>query len=194
MRKKRLPIEQLREAGKIARQMLVDRGILAKESLLDNLLKGKNAPKLPGIPVYLPHQWTLQASQRMMYDLLVIWKIECKGDNEMTENLTEFFKFVVKELRKKERKFDKEVKENRSKFSKEIDEVPVLKDVFSPLRKKEGMRAMNRFFVDSFAVSIALKNINSVSEYADWFLDWTQELYAIWVKPEKNEAKKDNKV
>jgi hypothetical protein len=188
-KKKRLPIQQLREAGRVARQMLVERGILSKNSIIDEILKEKDAPKLPGIPAYLPHQWTIQASQRIMRDLLVVWKAEVKGDQKRAENITEFYKFVIQELRAKERKYQREVKKAPSLWA-DMKTVPVLKDVFSPMRKKEGIRAISRFFIDSFAVAVALKNINSTSEYANWFLDWTQDLYVLWVKPDERDKMK----
>lgn len=183
MAKKRPPIEQLREAGRMARQMLVDKGILAKDSILDKIMK-EGGPTLPGIPVYLPHQWTLKAAQRIMYDLLIIWKSECKNDSTKAENITEFFKFVINELRKQEQNFNKDIGEI-PKFIKSMKNVPLLKDIFSPMRKKESMKAIQRFFIDSFAVAVALKNNYSTSDYANWFLDWTQDLYALWVKPEQ---------
>lgn len=184
--KKRLPIEQLREAGETARKMLIEKGIITKESSIDRLLKDEKAPVLPGIPAYLPHQWTIQISQRMMYDLLVIWKNECKKKNLYPENITDFFKFLVKELRRQEKKFKKEMDEMPD-LVKTMDEVPVLKDVFSPMRKKESSNAIQRFFIDSFAVAVVLKNTESVSDYANWFLDWTQELYNIWDKSKQKQ-------
>ena len=185
-KKKRLPIEQLREVGKQAREMLVKRGIISKDSTIDQLFKTENAPTLPGIPAYLPHQWTLQAAQRMMMDLLIIWKEECRKRNLYNEDITEFFKFVVKELRRQEKKFKKEMDAMPS-LIKSMKETPVLKDVFSPMRKKESMHAMQRFFIDSFAVAVVVKDKQNVSEYANWFLDWTQDLYALWVKPEERD-------
>jgi len=183
-KKRRAPIEQLRAAGRMAKQMLVDRGILAKKSVLDELMRTEGAPTLPGIPAYLPHQWTLKASQRILYDLLIIWKDECKEDAARAENITEFFKFVITELRQQEANYNKEVVD-MPKLMKTMKNVPVLKDVFSPLRKKESMHAIHRFFVDSFAVAIALKNNHTTSEYANWFLTWTQDMYALWVSPEE---------
>lgn len=183
-KRKRLPIEQLREAGRIARQMLVDRGELPQESIIDQIMKLDDAPTLPGIPSYLPHQWTIKAAQRMMRDLLIIWKDECRGDGKRAENITEFFKFIITELRKEEKRYDKEMKKV-PKIIESMKDVPVLKDIFSPMRKKESMKAIQRFFVDSFAVSVALKNNYSTSDYANWFLDWSQDLYILWVKPEE---------
>lgn len=172
--------------------MLVEKGILAKDSLIDQIIKDEKAPRLPGIPAYLPHQWTVQASIRIMRDLLVLWKVEVKKDNVRAENITEFFKFVVTELHAREKKYQREIKRERakSKLMDDINTVPVLKDIFSPLRKKEGIRAIHRFFVDSFAVAIALKNINTTSEYANWFLDWTQDLYALWIPTEERSKMK----
>jgi hypothetical protein len=181
-KKRRAPIEQLREAGKIARQLLVDRGIITKESTIDQLLQLENSPTLPGIPAYLPHQWTIQASIRIMRDLIVMWKEYSIKEKIEPEDLTAFFKFIIKELRLEEKKFTKEMK-NVPKLIKSMKEVPVLKDVFSPMRKRDGMRAIHRFFIDSFAVAVALKKHSSVSEYANWYLDWAQDLDALWSKP-----------
>lgn len=183
-KKRRAPIDQLRAAGRIAKRLAVERGLIAEHSVIDQLIQSKDAPTLPGIPSYLPHQWTLKAAQRMMYDLLIIWKDECKDEPMRAENITEFFKFVVNELRQKSEKYEKE-NENVPKLLKSMKTVPVLKDIFSPMRKKESSEAIHRFFIDSFAVAIAIKNNHTTSEYANWFLTWTQDLYALWVKPEE---------
>lgn len=191
-KKKRLPIEQLRQAGKMARGMLVKRGIIAEYSILDGILQTKTGPTLPGHPsVYLPHQWTLQAAQHMMYDFLVIWIAECKKkkEEEEAENITNFFKFLIKEMRSQEKNVKKEIK-NMPKLLKAMKEVPVLKDVFGPMRKQEALKGMQSFFIDSFAVSVVLKNNHSVSEFANWFLDWTQELNKLWIKPENRKLAK----
>lgn len=179
MKKPRLPIEQLREAGRKARDLLVEKKIIAKDSFLDRLIHEKDAPMLPGIPAYLPHQWTLRASQQMLYDLLVIWKDQCKNKPHKVESITEFFKFVVIELRAQEKKFEKEEKK-MGKEIKDMKEVPVLKDIFSPGRKREISKTIQRFFIDSFAVSLVLKQNTSTSEYANWFLDWTENMRRIW--------------
>lgn len=184
MGKKRLPIEQLRSVGKIARELLVEKGILAKDSILDRIVNDKDAPMLPGIPAYLPHQWTIKATQRMLYDLIVMWKIQCKGNLRKSEDITEFFKFVIGELRKQTKIFMKEEKKMAGEI-KNFKEVPVLKEVFSPIQKRETAKVIQRFFMDSFAVAIVLKNNTSTSEYANWFLDWTEEMKKIWVKTDK---------
>lgn len=186
--KKRAPLEQLREAGRMARQMLVDKGILAKESVIDQIVKDSRAPTLPGIPAYLPHEWTLRAAQRIMRDLVVIWKEETKGKKKQRENITEFWKFVLSNLRAQEEAFATEKKAMPAKIAemeKKIGEVLVLKEVFSPMRKEENLKAIQHFLVDSFAVAIVVKQHHSVGEYLNWFLDWTQELHLLWVKPSK---------
>jgi hypothetical protein len=119
----------------------------------------------------------------MMFDLLLLWKKECRGNRARTENLTEFFKFVVKEMRAQEKKFEAEMNAMPT-LLKSMKEIPVLKEVFAPMRKKENSKAIQRFFVDSFAVAIALKKKECTSDYANWFLDWTQELYLLWLSPE----------
>jgi hypothetical protein len=186
MKKKRLPITQLKEAGEIARKMLVERKIIAEDSILDKLRNDKSMPVLPGIPEYLPHQWTIKASQQMMYDLLLMWKDKCKNPKKV-ENITEFFKFLVNEMQVQIKKFQKEEKA-MAKRIKSIDEVPVLREIFSPIQKKETAKAIQRFFVDSFAVAVMLKNQSSTSEYAVWFLEWTQDMDKLWSKREKEKT------
>lgn len=187
--KRRIPREQLIEAGKIARKMLREKGIEAKKSILDEIMKSKGAPILPGLPTYLPHRWTLRASQRMLYDIILIWKEECKKDYKKMENITEFWKFMIKQLRKQEKVYKKELKQMPELISS-LKQVPFLKDVFSPLQKYETMKAMQRFFVDSFAVSIALKKNVLTSDYANWFLDWTTDLEKLWLPKKKREKLK----
>jgi hypothetical protein len=56
------------------------------------------------------------------------------------------------------------------------------------MRKQETIKSMHRFFIDSFAVAIILKNNTTTSQFANWFLDWTQQLHTLWIKPkDKNE-------
>ena len=179
MKKQRLPIEQLRKAGKIAQEMLVKKGLVAGKSVIDEILKKEGTPMLPGIPAYLPHRWTITASQRIMYDLLIIWKDKAKGKSE---NLTEFFKFIIAQLREQEKQYKKEM-DNMPKIFDSLKNVPVLKDVFSPLRKRENIQAIQRFFIDSFAVAISIKGKHTTSDYANWFLDWTEDMYQLWVNP-----------
>ena len=184
-KKKRAPIKQLREAGKFARELLIKRGIQSKDNVIAELLNTKDAPILPGQHAsYIPRPWTIQSSQRMLYDMLIIWKERCEGQGMLRENITEFWKFVVKQMREQIEKTNQEIVD-MPKAMKQLKVIPVVKDIFSPMQKKETLKAMQRFFIDSFAVAVVVKNHNSVSEYCNWFLDWTQELNKIWIKPEK---------
>lgn len=184
MAKKRAPIEQLRAAGKIAREMLVKRGLLAEDSVIDKLIMDSKAPTLPGIPAYLPHEWTLQATQQIMRDIVIMWKDECGEDKTRKEDITKFWLYVQSQLRSQESIFNKDF-EAMPKLLDSMKEVPVLKDVFSPMHKKENIQAIHRFLVDSFAVAIVVKKHHTTSDYLNWFLDWTQDLSALWVRPDK---------
>lgn len=183
--KPRAPHEQLLAAGKQARQMLQERGFEARESILDKIVQTEGAPILPGIPYYLPHRWTLKKSQQIMYDLILLWKEDCKTRQgkkpKDEEDITQFFKFVIGELRKQEREYDKEIAQ-MPRLLRSLKTIPVLKDVFLPNQKKDSVHAIQRFFIDSFAVAIVVKNNHSTSEYANWFLDWTESLDTLWLK------------
>lgn len=184
-KKQRAPIEQLREASKLAREMLVKKGILSDKSIIDEIIQKEGAPLLPGIPAYLPHRWTIKASQRIMFDILIMWKDKTKKDQKTQESITAFFKFVIEEMRKQDLKYQDEINKMSSSL-KTLTNIPVLKEVFSPVRKKENIHAIQHFFVDSFAVAIMLKQNHTTSEYANWFLDWTESMHTLWTAPETN--------
>lgn len=184
-KKQRAPIEQLREASKLAREMLVKKGILSEKSIIDEIIKKEGTPLLPGIPPYLPHRWTIKTAQRIMFDLLIMWKAETQGKHKDQEDITEFFKFVIKEMRKQDAHFQQEINKMSTVLTA-VSNIPVLKEVFSPLRKKENMKAIQHFFVDSFAIAIMLKRNHTTTDYANWFLDWTEDMHALWLKPETN--------
>jgi hypothetical protein len=186
-KKRRAPISQLREAGKFAQKLLIDKGIQSEKNIISDILNSKEAPLLPGRhSSYIPHMWTIDSSQRMLYDFLIIWKDNCKGSKFRQENITEFWKFIVKELRMQIEKANQEIVD-MPKILRKVKVVPVLKDIFSPMQKKDTMKAMQKFFIDSFAIAVVLKSHNSVSEYANWFLDWSQELKKLWLPKEKRE-------
>jgi hypothetical protein len=187
--KQRAPHEQLLEAGRMAKRMLQEKGIEAKKSILDEITKTEGAPLLPGIPYYLPHRWTLKKSQQIMYDLLLLWKDKCNKDTKKDpENITQFFQFLIGELRQQEKDYDREIA-RVPKLIKSLKTIPVLKDVFLPVNKRDVVRSIQRFFIDSLAVAIVVKNNHSTSEYANWFLDWTEELHKIWVNPSMRKLK-----
>lgn len=190
MAKPRAPLEQLRASGREAQRLLRERGFESKESVIDKLVKDKDAPTLPGIPPYLPHPWTIRAAQRILYRILQLWRQEATK-KEMNE-LRPFFAFLEKELGKLEAKFRRE-ESKMPELIKSLKEVPVLKYVFGPGRNKENTAAMHRFLVDSLATLLA-KNTHpeevTVTEFANWFLDWSNDLYQLWISPAKRD---DNK-
>ncbi len=181
----RAPQEQLLAAGWMAKQMLQEKGIEAKISILDEIVNTEDAPMLPGIPYYLPHRWTLKKSQQIMYDLLLLWKDECNKRQgkkaKDPEDITQFFKFLIGELRKQEKEYEREIART-PRLLKSLKTVPILKDVFMPIEKRDTVHAIQHFFIDSLAVAIVLKNNHSTSDYANWFLDWTEDLHTLWIK------------
>ena len=192
MAKMRAPIDQLLESGRFAKKMLQEKGFEARKSVLDQIIKDKDAPILPGIPVYLPHRWTLKAARHLMYDILLMWREECEVYDDVgnptdsfnrskSEDIAQFWTFFIKILREQEEEYDREVA-NQPNLIKSLKDVPVIKDIFMPVRNRDNIKAIQRFFVDSFAVSIVLKNNHSTSEFANWFLSWAQDLDALWFK------------
>lgn len=182
MAKKHAPREQLRAAGKIAKEMLIKRGLRAKDSVIDKIITDSKAPILPGIPSYLPHEWTLKATQQILRDIVILWKEECRNNDEKIENITLFWHFAREQLYQQEKIFAKQT-DAMPKLIESMKEIPVLRDIFSPLRKKENIQAIHRFVIDSFACAIVIKQHHTTSEYLNWFLDWTQDLAALWVRP-----------
>lgn len=196
-KKRRLPIEQLKAAGKQAREMLRARGLEASESVIDELIKKDGSPILPGIPVYLPHKWTLVAAQRMMYDFLLLWREECKNNpcfrlekrgrqicEDKENNVAEFWKFLVQQMRAMQKDYEREMK-RMPQLAASLKETPTLRHVFAPMRKYEAVKAMHHFFADAFAVAIVVKRKETTGDFAEWFLDWTQSLITLWQKPPK---------
>jgi hypothetical protein len=197
MSKKRAPIEQLKEAGRQAIKMLAKKGITTEASILDAILLDKTSPPIPGIPAYLPHQNTLKTAERIMFNLILLWREECtkhpefaivkedtKGNRE--DNITEFFRFISQEMQEVEKAFESDMNQ-MSVLMKGLNGVPVIKDVFGPMRNLENAKAIHRFFIDSFAIAIVLKSNDTTADYANWFIEWTQDLYALWVTPDKRD-------
>ncbi len=178
MKKKHAPIEQLREVGKYAHEKLMKMGVIG-DDVIKKIEDDPSAPKLPGIPSYLPQSWTLKASQRMMYDMLRDWQL-CTKNEEDQESIGDFSKFVIKRIKEIEKKSKKQVKDLGTKLNKGIRKKKTIEEVFSPIQVLETCIAMNKFFIDSFAIAVLLKNYDSTSQYAEWFLTWTEELHTLW--------------
>jgi len=92
-------------------------------------------------------------------------------------------------MAEEERKYRLEMRKMKRSFES-LEESVVIYDVFTPVRKHETVKALHKFFIDSFAISVIEKANGSVIEYAEWFLgEWTEELYKIWEKKEKDEPR-----
>jgi hypothetical protein len=182
MKKNRPPLKQLKESAKIADEMLRQKGILAKDSFIDKIIDDPKAPTLPGLPAYLPHEETIAACQILLARTTKLWIEQNKQEDSKTENIADFFRFVLKRIKREEDKFTKEHKQMDKKIKKDYGDY-ILSDIFSPLRKRQTARALYKFFVDSFAVSHIVKRKSCTSEYVDWFLnEWTPSMIGLWHK------------
>ena len=191
-KKKRLPIAQLREAGKVANEMLKKKGVIANESLINLIEKDENAPTLPGIPSYLPHEWTISAAQIILYRITKGWMELNKGDSDKAEKIDKFFIYILKRLKEEEDKFRRREK-NMGKLIKGMKKVPVLAEIFTPTRARETTFALQKFFADSFAVAIVVKKNDSTSTYIDWFLnEWTPAMTKLWHQNAETEKVQNN--
>jgi hypothetical protein len=188
--KNRPPIEQLREAGRIAKEMLKQKGIIG--ATLEEIVKDANAPILPGIPSYLPHKWTIAKAGMGMGEILREWLAACGRNKKRFSNCTLFFKFAVKYSEKKV-KLKKMEKIMMGMSLKELDDVPVLSQIMKPMQDFQVMKALLKFYIDSFAVSVMVQQNASTEEYYEWFYDWLGALYKLWEKKENADAQKKEK-
>ncbi len=60
--------------------------------------------------------------------------------------------------------------------------------VFSAWQILETTQAITRFMVDSFAVSMVVKEHHTTTEFAEWFMAWTLELEKYWAKSETKDG------
>ena len=188
-KKKHAPINQLREAGREAQRMLVERGIHTPESAVDRILK-ENKVILPGIPAYLPHRWTLQESRRYMRDIIKLWIDKNKSDAKKQENTLKFFGFLVKQLEEVE-KIAKERVDKTPEILRSMGDTKIpIHRVFSSLQLLETTQAITRFMVDAFAVSMVVKEHATTTEFAEWFMSWTLKLEEYWARNEQKDGTK----
>lgn len=180
------PIDQLRKAGNIAYEKLVERGILTHESSIEKIKKEYPDLPLPGLYPYMPHKWTIRSSQRIMYDIFKLWQFENtkKGipDKETIENLTMYIEYCIRELNRIENRAKSKMK-NMEKIIKDVEDAPILGKVFEPVNQYETTKAIKKFFVDGFALAIMVNGKESCTgEFAEWFFAWTDSLYTVWEK------------
>lgn len=184
-------MSQLRDAGKAAFAMLVQKRVVHQKNVLEEISKDANAPILPGLPSYLPHRWTIDASRNAMLALLREWAESHKGDEAAQERVSDFFWFVVKRMKREERRFKSEMKRTESEVFRGVKEARLVSDIFSPVRKHQTARGLHKFFVDSFAIFIIVRAQGTTSEYAEWFLgEWTPSLHGLWTKKNDEDKKK----
>lgn len=188
MNKRRAPYKQLMKAGKIANDELVKRGVLSSDNLVAELIRHNPKTLLPGIPSYLPHKWTVRSAQRLMYDLLRLWQYETK-DPKQQDNLTMFIEFSIKEMKIQEDRAKKKMDMMPTLFMG-MKDVPVLGEIFAPVNQYETTKAMTKFFVDCFAVSVIVNGeVSTTTEFTKWFLKWSNDLYTMWDKKDVKSKK-----
>jgi hypothetical protein len=182
-KKRRAPIEQLRETAKEAESILRRKGIHTADSSIEEIVAQRRVT-LPGIPEYLPHRWTLAASRKVLANLVRIWLDETKNDRARQEDHKEFFKFIIKEMSRIEDKKERAVKQTSSIINT-LKESVILNHIFAPMQEMETAHTMAQFLVDSFAVAIILKQHNTVSDYVFWFDEWTKQMEQLWIPKER---------
>jgi hypothetical protein len=190
-KKKRLPIEQLRETAKLAEEILRNKNIHTKNSTLAEIA-AQNDIRLPGLPPYLPHRESLMQARRIMADLLIVWINETKGESAKREDHKAFFNFLVTEMARIEHKF-KEQNDRMPEFFKALKGTVLLNKVFKPMQEMETAHTMAQFLIDSFNVFVSLHMDGDgsvpnfpVSDYIFWFDEWTHRLDHYWVGPNGN--------
>jgi hypothetical protein len=183
-KRKRAPHDQLIEAGKQARDILADRGVIKKDhhSAIASILQNPNAPILPGgggSPVspqpYIPRPWTIHATRTILKDIGRIWQIEVANDDVRKNNGLEFFKFILEELNHPNTKLNTAIKNTVDQ--QQYDQ--------SLLSRKETIEAVKRLFIDSFAIAVIVHAYTDTADYLEWFLYWTDQLLNQWPKDQR---------
>jgi hypothetical protein len=186
--KKRPPIEQLRKAGEEARQMLIKKGLISPENLVETTAKEFPNLILPGIPAYLPYKWTIKDAQRIMYDIFKMWQFYNSKKNKKeshVENLALFITFCLKEMKHQEAVAKQKMDSTHATLHY-LKKIPVIGKIFEPVNQYNTIKGISIFFVDSFAVGIIVNGkASTTSEFADFFFEWTNKLYAIWEKKDE---------
>jgi hypothetical protein len=108
----------------------------------------------------------------MMFDLLSEWLSITKEKPKKQENVSEFFKFVIKRMDEELAKAKLEIR--KAARTKNYD--------FRILHRKDITDGIKKFFIDSFAVAVMVKNNDSTTSYLKWFDEWTKQLISLWLK------------
>jgi hypothetical protein len=184
MSKKHAPIEQLREAYDFAMKRMAELGVVAPgdASVIDSIFKDKDAPILPGVPAYLPYSWTIDVSLTMLSIITTRWIRKNRKKDVIINNIDSFFKFVVGELDKEEARIISGI---RDTVDKEVYDTKLL-------YKRDSLRGVRQFLIDSFAVSIVSKSNDDVPSYLEWVADWSNQLKSYWRKKEESQDGKES--
>lgn len=192
--KKRKSIKELREAATFAGKLLQDRGITSVENILENIAKVSTAPILPGVPSpYLPQRWTITEAQLAMIGFVKKWLQDTNVKRAQQKSSDEFFKFVIRRLEKRVRKAELEADEkkkelDKAQFFKDIEdkELKQLSDIMSPLTRLSTVKALHKFYIDSFVVFVINNAGGSTADFVEWFSEWTTQLYKLWPENKTN--------
>ena len=185
-KKKRAPIQQLRETAKEAEIILQGKGIHTKNSVIDSMAHDRRT-RLPGMPEYIPHAWTLAASRKVLANLVKLWIVETKHSPRRQEDHKEFFTFVLVEMGRIEDGKRREVARMPA-ILKALKGSVLLNQVFSPMQEMETVHTMTTFLVDAFAVAVIVKQHQTVSDFVFWFDSWTKELEQFWVSKSQKDG------
>ncbi len=184
MKKKHAPIEQLRESYNFAMKRMAELGVIAPadQSVIDSIFMDKDAPILPGVPAYLPYSWTVDASLSILSIITNRWLRKNKDKYAIINNIDLFFRFVVGELEKDEAKILSQIRDtvDKEKYDTRL------------LYKRDSLRGVKQFLIDSFAVSIISKSNDDVPSYLEWVADWSNQLKSYWKR--KDERKENNEM
>lgn len=170
--------------------MLIDRRVTQSENVLEKLTQDSGKSILPGIPSYLPHRWTIEASRNAMFSILRDWTELTKKDLKKQERISDFFRYVISRVEDENRKYKKETKKAKKELHAMETQDRILSEIFSPLRKLQTARALMKFYIDSFAIFIIAHEKETTTDYAEWFIgEWTPALYDMWSSKNKDDNK-----
>ena len=192
-KRKRAPINQLREVNKFAEEFLVSRGIRRPESqsVIKTILSTPGAPALPGIPPYLPTPWAINNTKRILLNIGKEWALKNKQDNTNAINLDAFIKFVFKVIKQEDFEIEKEIFSYGDTIQKSVAQnldttQQTVADWLRPVIKKEALKAITMFVLDSVAVCLATKAAGDVPSFYEWFDDWCEKLKMYWPQNLRN--------
>lgn len=170
--KKRPDREELLKAGEFARERLKAQGVFSEQSIIDSIVQTPGSPTLPGYgQLYVPRRHTIEITKMIVYSIAKVWNDGVK--DERRERVDEFFKYVVREMRKSHHLIVQMLEDTLAKSKFELVGI-------SLLTTQENVKGIQRFLVDSFAVYPNLLNgKSSVSDYLEWFIVWSRELEKI---------------